>query len=273
MFTLIFDTHGGLCNQMYDIYYAINFCMIYDIPFSFRFASLRCNDNLTQWYNVPFNELFDDTIFKFITLYKPFSSLQIPEEELFCEDSKRCVEWLDKDRALYPQLDRLEKPYIVLRQFWAICPPIIHEKCNIYANIMPCNRLLNLYTDIGKYLPNEYNLIHYRYEPDFIEHFKLNTIPLCSILDTHKFKNPTLPTYIAAYNIEYLSGEHLSKPLSQFSHCVYKPKHISDTLNFEEGAFIDFMIGRNAKEVVGHHNSSFSVLLNNAHMTNNYYDM
>ena len=56
MFTLIFDTHGGLCNQMYDIYYAINFCMIYDIPFSFRFASLRCNDNLTQWYNVPFNK-------------------------------------------------------------------------------------------------------------------------------------------------------------------------------------------------------------------------
>jgi len=272
MFTLIFDTHGGLCNQMYDINYAVNFCMIYDIPFSFRFASLRCNDDLTQWYNTDFNKLFDDSLFNIITLYKPFSDLQISEGELYCVDDKRCVEWLNKDRALYPQLDRLEKPYIVLRQFWAVCPPIVHERCNLYANIMPCERLLDLYNNIRTYLPKEYNLIHYRYENDFIEHFKLNQIPLCSIIENYQFKNPILPIYIATYDINNIPSTLLTKSLSHFPQCVYKPIHISNTLNFEEGAFIDFLIGRNANEVVGHHNSSFSVLLNNAHATNNYYD-
>ena len=38
---LIFDTYAGLCNQMYDINAAINFCMINNIEFTFRYAALR----------------------------------------------------------------------------------------------------------------------------------------------------------------------------------------------------------------------------------------
>ena len=43
-------------------------------------------------------------------------------------------------------------------------------------------------------------------------------------------------------------------------------------LNFEEKAFIDFMIGKNAQEVYGHNKSSFSLLLNFIKNTNNYYN-
>jgi hypothetical protein len=54
---------------------------------------------------------------------------------------------------------------------------------------------------------------------------------------------------------------------------IYKSAKITDGLNFEEAAFIDFMIGKEAAEVYGHHNSSFSVLLNFSNVTNNYYDL
>ena len=46
---------------------------------------------------------------------------------------------------------------------------------------------------------------------------------------------------------------------------------MNDNLNFEELAFIDFMIGKNAQQVIGHSKSSFSVILNSSHNTNNYY--
>ena len=73
---LIFDTYGGLCNQMYDIHFAINYCTIYNIKFSFRFSSLRNKDDLTKWYNIPFSNLFNDT---FITseLYIPIKNLEL----------------------------------------------------------------------------------------------------------------------------------------------------------------------------------------------------
>ena len=63
---LIFDTYGGLCNQMYDIQCAINFCKMYNIQFSFRYACLREKNDLTKWYDKKFKDLFSD---KFITNY------------------------------------------------------------------------------------------------------------------------------------------------------------------------------------------------------------
>ena len=50
---LIFDTYSGLCNQMYDIFSAINFCHIHNIYFTFRYANFR-NNNLVTWTNVDF---------------------------------------------------------------------------------------------------------------------------------------------------------------------------------------------------------------------------
>ena len=75
MFILIFDTYGGLCNQMYDIHAAINYCLACNIHFSFRYASLRNPLNLYQWFDIPFEELFDTSIFTQFSLYKHYSSL------------------------------------------------------------------------------------------------------------------------------------------------------------------------------------------------------
>jgi len=55
---LIFDTFSGLCNQMYDIFYGINFCIINNINFTFRYCSFR-EKNLVDWYNEKFEKLFN----------------------------------------------------------------------------------------------------------------------------------------------------------------------------------------------------------------------
>ena len=52
---------------------------------------------------------------------------------------------------------------------------------------------------------------------------------------------------------------------------LYK-KNNYDHLNFEEQAFIDFLIGKDSYELYGHSKSSFSRVLNSSKQTNNYYD-
>jgi hypothetical protein len=275
MFTLIFDTYSGLCNQMYDIQAAVNFCIAYNIPFSFRYSSLREVNNLCKWFDVPFTHIFDETVFTSFKLYKPFRSLKCNSENTHnYRNEVRAIEWLDINKAILPQLERIQKPYIVLRQFWSI-PRYINEKHNIYSIINPCVRLLGIFNNIrDKLLPEKYNFIHYRYEDDFNAHFKItNPLKLCDIIKHVKFRNEKLPTYIAANRVTELPPALLSTPINKLNNIIYKSANLTEGLNFEEAAFIDFMIGKGATEIYGHHNSSFSVLLNSSHATNNYYDV
>ena len=267
---LIFDTYGGLCNQMYDIQFAINYCIIYNFQFSFRYASLRLKHDLTKWNDTPFNQLFNDTFIQ-NKLYIPFDNLDLNEENTHMYNSDlRCIEWLDKERALLPQFYRLGKEYIILRQFWAICPQL-NEIINCYEHVKPCKKLRQIFRTIKTTLPEQYNYIHYRYEEDFIQHFQITNHPkLCDLIQNINFNNNDLNIYIAAYEITKIKKQYLSKPINSFNNVIYK-KNIPQDLNFEEYAFIDFMIGKNAKQIYGHNNSSFSVLSNAAHNSNNYY--
>ena len=267
---LIFDTYGGLCNQMYDIQSAINFCLIYNIKFSFRNASLREKHDLTKWYDVPFNDLFNDSFIE-TPLYIPFNSIHLNMNNTHMYNTNlRCIEWIDKERALLPQLYRIDKEYIILKQFWAICPSL-NEIINCYENVKPCKKIRQTFKDIKQTLPDHYNYIHYRYEDDFIQHFQITNHPkLCDLIQTIDFTNHDLNIYVATYNITNIKREYLSKPITSFDNVIYKKKELGH-LNFEELAFIDFMIGKNANQVYGHNNSSFSVLLNAAHNSNNYY--
>ena len=65
---LVFDTNSGLCNQFYDIFNGINFCLKNNIHFTFRYCSFR-NDNLTSWVEKPFEKLFDTTFLNNYDLY------------------------------------------------------------------------------------------------------------------------------------------------------------------------------------------------------------
>lgn len=267
---LIFDTYGGLCNQMYDIQSGINYCLIYNIKFSFRNASLREKHDLTKWYNIPFNSLFNDTFIE-TPLYIPIEQITLNVNNTHMFDSNlRSIEWIDKERALLPQLYRINKTHIILKQFWSICPSL-NEVINCYEIVKPCKKIRHLFREIKETLPENYNYIHYRYEDDFIEHFQIKNHPkLCDLIKNISFANNELKIYIAAYQITNIKKEFLSRPITSFNNVIYKKNEFS-RLNFEELAFIDFMIGKNAKQIYGHKNSSFSVLLNAAHNSNNYY--
>ena len=266
---LIFDTYGGLCNQMYDIHHAINFCIIYNISFSFRFSCFREKEHLTKWYNVKFSDLFDDSFIQNV-LYLPYNQLHIDKQQCL-DNGLRAIEWLDKERALLPQLDRIEEKYIVLKQFWSICPPLQNE-INFYEKIMPCQKLYKFFQKIVQKLPVQYNYIHYRYENDFIEHFQIQHHPkLCELIQNISFTNPDLKIYVACYEITKLYPKNISQPIWKFKQVLYK-KNSYDHLNFEEQAFIDFLIGKQACEIYGHSKSSFSWLLNASKNSQNYYD-
>lgn len=269
---LIFDTYGGLCNQMYDIHYAINFCMNYNISFSFRYSSFREKNDLTKWYDMPFHSLFNDSFIK-TNLYIPIDKLELNNENTHLIDNKiRAINWLDKDRLLLSQLDALKKKHIVLRQFWSVCPPI-SETVNFFEIILPCKKIKHLFKEIQKDLPKKYNFLHYRYEDDFIAHFRIkNHKKLCYLLENIKFRQE-LSIYVGAFEINQIPGRYLSKPIESFPNVIFKDqiKNIN-SMNFEELAFIDFLIGKNAIQIYGHSNSSFSNLLNIAHNTNFYYN-
>ncbi len=275
MFILIFDTYGGLCNQMYDIQAAINYCLAYNIQFSFRYASLRNPHNLYQWFDIPFEELFDTSIFTQFSLYKPYSSFNCNAENTYNFDNQiRAIEWLNTDRSILPQLEHVQKKHIVLRQFWSI-PCNISEQCNMFSIIAPCKKLRKIFEIlVDKHLPVKYNLIHYRYEEDFNAHFKIeNPLKLHDIIHHITFKQKDLPIYIAANDVRSIPPNLLSPSVDKFENIIYKKGTNTDNLNYEEAAFIDFMIGKKAQQVYGHHNSSFSFLLNSSHSTHYYYDL
>lgn len=269
---LIFDTYGGLCNQMYDIQASINFCELYNIQFSFRYSSLREKNDLTKWYNVHFNELFSDDFIE-SKLYTPFCELKCNIDNTYnFNNNIRCIEWLYKDSAILPQLYKIDKEFIILRQFWSLCidvPKIV----NIFSIVKPSNKILYIYRDIQDTLPEKYNYLHYRYEDDFIAHFRIKDHPrLCDLINSNMYGNNELKLYIAAYMIEHIPIKFLTKPITEFENVIYKKDNFNQVLNFEELAFIDFLIGRNAEQIYGHSNSSFSLLLNSAHNSNNYYN-
>jgi DNA-directed RNA polymerase subunit L len=269
---LIFDTYSGLCNQFYDINCGINFCLINNIQFSFRYCSFR-EYNLVNWYNQNFEQLFDidkiKNVVNFSNLYVEYDNLQIKDENSFNFDGKRCIE-LFTDNFLN-EIMNIKKEFVILKQFWAIYN-FREIKIDINSYILPCKRLMNIYNNLKqKITKNEpYNFLHYRYEHDFTNHFKITIEDLKTIIlriKTH-YKNPNLKIYIATNNIKQLIDEN-DPDLSNI--LLFKNDDELKEYNYEEKAFIDYMFGLHSNEVFGHNNSSFSNMLNGLKQTNNYY--
>jgi hypothetical protein len=270
---VIFDTFAGLCNQFFDIYCGINFCIINNIKFTFRYCSFRIPDNLNGWYNSDFNSLFDlSTIFKqYEHLYVDFSTLNLTSDNTYNFESLCAIQLFSNNYV--NEIKNISKEYIILKQFWSISMPHTEIVDNLYPRIKPSKRLMDLYENIkNKVLQNneEYNFIHYRFESDFLNHFNVTVEPLENILLNikNKFKNPELKIYIATSNIKQNIDLQTSK-LSQI--IVFKDDDELTDYNFEEKAMIDFMFGLNSNEVFGNRRSSFSVILNYIKDTSNFY--
>jgi hypothetical protein len=269
---IIFDTHAGLCNQFYDINLGINFCLINNIPFSFRYCSFR-NKDLVSWYNVDFKSLFDTSFLKkFEGLYIDIDTLYLTKDNTYNFDGILC-DYLFTHNDL-EKIKLIPKDYVILKNFFAIYDfsKLIY---NVNSQILPSQRLTDLYNTVKNSLlqdKEEYNFIHYRYEKDFTDFFNIhNTENLIDLIVriNSKFKNPYLKIYIATSNIRSI----INLESSGLSHIIItKNEDKLQNYNFEELAFVDYMFGLNSNEVFGHNKSSFSGMLNHLKGTHNYYN-
>lgn len=268
---IIFNTACGLCNQIYDINCGINFCIIHNIKFTFQYCSFR-NKNLVSWFDKDFYELFDiSTILKkYKNLYIDSNTLNITKNNTYNFECK--LAHLIFSNNFTNEIKNIKQDFVILKQFWSLYK-FINIVDDLNSQIQPSKRIFYLYNTIKNNLltQNEkYNFIHYRYESDFTNHFKVTIEPLKNIIlrIKPKFKNPDLKIYIATSNIKSIIN------LNDFELCNIIFTKNEDNLsqyNFEELAFVDYMFGLNSNEVFGHSKSSFSHMLNGLKRTNNYY--
>ena len=269
MVVLIFDTNGGLCNQFYDIINGINFCLKYNIFFTFRYCSFR-NDNLTSWIEQPFEKLFDLNLFNDYKLYINYNNIRgdLTDDNCYNLNDKRPARMIFNENNILDQFINLNKKYIVLKQFNALYKFKNFIDKTVHTRIFPSNHLMEKYIKIqNKLITEPYNFIHYRYETDFTTHFKVTIKSLDHLLSSINFKNNNLKIYIATSNIKNLINLNDCK----YKNLIYKNDDELMELNFEERAFIDYMFGLNSVECYGHKKSSFSCMINNIKKTNNYY--
>jgi hypothetical protein len=223
---------------------------------------------MESWSSVEFNALFDTQFLHNYGLYVDYKHLDSTPDNTFNFDGNlRSIEMIREKRILEDLIEKRKK-YVVCKQFWASYnfERIIE---NVYLYVKPCPKIMRKYCEImNKTLENqEYNFLHYRYESDFINHFNIKVKPLPIIYSAIEFKDKTKKTYIATTNILSL----LSPKDNMYVNILHKDERDLIHFNFEECAFIDYMIGLNSKEVYGHIKSSFSHMLNNMKATNNYY--
>jgi hypothetical protein len=278
---LIFDTVMGLCNQILDIQCAINFCNVNNYYFTFRNCSFRNKNDLKLFFKKPFEKLFDDKLFykydNYININKIYD--KINNKNTYNLENKRCIEMFSDENELIQFLKNMKEEFIILPQFFSICNFELQPK-KYYIKIKPNKNLLSIFFNLKKnLLPEKYNYIHFRYENDFTSYFNLNyTISIDSLLNRLNFKNKNLKIYIACSNIKSLSKTLLlCNDIYSYKNIIFKDdqfeKYKMEYLNFEERAFIDFLIGIYAQEIYGHSKSSFSSLLNLFKSTHNYYDI
>jgi hypothetical protein len=273
---VVIDTFSGLCNQFYDIHSAVNFCMINNIKFTFRFCSFR-EDNLTTWHNEKFEKLFDMSFLENINkdLFVEYETLNITEENTYNYHGD-CALNLFSGNFLNEILN-IDKEFVVLKQFWWVYTTnngkIEHD---LFRYLLPSKRLMDVYNIIKTKMGinnEQYNFLHYRYESDFVNHFKIydmKDLKTTILTLKSKFKNPNLKMYIATTNIRNLIDTNDNEICDII---ITKNEDEIKELNFEEKAFIDYMFGLNSSEIFGHSKSSFSHTLNNLKNTSNFYDL
>jgi hypothetical protein len=272
MVVLIFDTFSGLCNQFYDIINGINFCLIHNIKFTFRYCSFRSN-NLITWEQKPFEKIFD---LNFLNKYEQYIDYYTIKDSLTNDNCYNlnntivAIHFLNPNNIL-DQLINFNKDYVVLNQFWSVClfKNIIDNTIHNY--IFPCKDIMDKYIEIKNTIikDEQYNYIHYRYEIDFTNHFNIKVESLDSLIENIQFKNNNLKIFVATSNIKNLLD--LNNP--KYNNIVYKDDDTLMDLNYEQLAFIDYMFGINSVECYGHSKSSFSNMLNSIKQTNNFYNI
>ena len=268
---LVFDTYSGLCNQFLDINCAINFCLINNFQFTFRFASHR-TPKLDGCYDVDFDKLFDISFLNKYPLYVDYKSCDVRPDNTLNYHNKYAYCILNQMFPYEMQLRIFFHEYVILRQFWVTYKlgPFYKAITNVYFDLKPATKIMDKFNEIKSIInpSNEkYNLLHFRHEQDFVDYFHIIVPSLDNLIKNIPYKNKSNKLYVASTGIR-----DLIKDDSVYDLIFFKDESLLNDYNFEEKGFIDFMFGLESEEIYGHSKSSFSMILNERFNTNNYYD-
>ena len=296
---LIFDLGGGFNDMIKHLITIIEFTEKYNYKFTIRYCTARPQDNTytlpdeikNNDYMYDVLNLFDEKTFNIYKNYVSYNSINHEitlyntydfysdkiKDNIFKHDKKTILDEVSLN--INTIINNCNTPYVFIGRYFCfyIKPNITNEQYIDYlSTLIPNKKILETYEIIKTYIHKPYNFIHYRHENDLLYHpcyNKLNDffVPkLDEILDINFFKNKNHNIYLASSNIQNLNNIGLLKSdIDQYSNIIYK-KHLLPF--FDENAWIDFIIGMEAEEILGFSYSGFSQTLNKIKSSNNYYN-
>lgn len=264
---IILNLWGGLCNQICDLYYSINYFIDLNIKYSLKCCAFRDNSNLEKFYFKKYDELFNKN---FLDLHKNYINFEKIKNRI---NNKNKIFISKKDINInllneYLNKYKNKEVYIFIEGFYKLNINIKKIYVNFNSFINPNNKILKIYNFIkNTILKEKYNYIHLRFEKDFENIFgSKNIINFNIILNKIKFKK-NHKIYLACSNTNKILKN------KNKNNYLFKDDLISNfNLNFEEKAFIDFLIGIYSEEFYGNSKSSFSLLLSIIKKTKNFYN-
>jgi hypothetical protein len=285
---LIFYLSGGFTDMLRDLVSINKFTILHKINFTIQYASNRPIHNPNIWNTYNIDELFDESSFIINDFYINYNTIKnkitTSNTYNFYKDKINGNLW-DNDKQQYLNdiyfniLDffkECNKEYIIMcGGFWYYSNlDNIDERLALIKHIKPSKKILLEYEKNKVLLPINYNLIHYRYEDDWIPNLKISKTPyiIPPIDELIKYIpfNEKYDIYICCSMIETLNTKNLMyNKLSDYKNII---KKLPNNLNYDENAFLDFLIGINAQEFYGNSISGFSVTLNSIKKTKNYYN-
>jgi hypothetical protein len=166
-----------------------------------------------------------------------------------------------------------EFSHIFIQQFW---PLFDYKNSKIHGDIRiePSKKIKAFFLGLKGRLPKRYNFLHYRYEHDFLEHFRITDREMVGthfhdLIQKNIFKHD-LPVYLSCSNpLNVLK----TIPAQYKKNIFYNDETSLPNFNFEESAYVDFLVGEASEEVVGHSRSSFSQRLMRSKSTSSFYDL
>ena len=264
---IVLNLWGGLCNQISDLYYAINYFINININYTINCCTFRDDNNIELFFFKKYHNLFNKNILsscKNYIIYENIKDKINNKNKLHINKIDLNKEILDKYIIKYKHKD----VFLFIENFYKINLFLKEVYFNFNFFVKPNIKILKIYNFIkNKILQKKYNFIHLRFENDFKKIFGTeNIFNLDYIIKNIKFKNN--------YKI-YLACSDISKILNNKNRgtYLYKDDLIKNfNLNFEEKAFIDLLIGKYSEEFYGNRKSSFSLVLSILKNTKNFYN-
>jgi hypothetical protein len=287
---LIFDLIGGFTDMLRDLVSIIKFTEQNKFNFTIINCSSRHFENPCIWNKYSVEELFDITMMndnKYFINYDlikdkinqdntyNFFKEKI-QDKLFNKEYQNYINSIFKN--MLDNINHSNKEYIIIGgQFWYYSKiSFMKDIKKITEKIKPSKKISDEYQRNLNLFNCKFNAIHYRYENDYINHFKkrnLNTPyivpPIDELIENIPFKN-NYKIFICTSMIESLYEKKLLyKELVNYDNLIFKYKN---ELNYDENAFLDFLLCKNCEEFYGNNISGFTNLINNVKNTFNCYN-